>query len=473
MDVADPADIPLQPRPPGSLAPLTANTLGLWNTLLEGGAALSSMRQCVSAVRIVGSLDTVAVRRSIEALVHRHEPLRTRIVPVEGVPRQMIDEAGEYHLDVVDLAEGSYADVDHAARHFAQEFLQEKIDVAVGPLFAARLFRLSDGEHVLIVALDHLISDATSWVILEKEFWSLYGQCMRGEPMALPPLPVQFADYSLWQERVRDAWLRKHKAYWIERLAGAPRVQIPLDHAPSELRDPIRDVLHFPLGKTLSVRLREMAQREGTLLPLAVLGIYVAAMAQWCGQRDLLVSFMSHGRHRRPELVNMIGYVAHDQLFRVKLTSEDSCLELMKRVQQEFQAVHEHHDFGLVAELAPGVRTEISFNWQPTNWARSSARQSDDAKSIKLQPFVVNAFPPGKVPSEYRLAPLFYDSATGIVMTVFYRPDLFRRSTIEGFSRRICALATQFVERPHSRIEPIPLEASGRETERNLATLRE
>src|SRR6202000_2033096 len=120
----------------------------------------------------------------------------------------------------------------------AQQFADEPIDLSVGPVFEAALLRISVREHVLILLLDHIVSDAASWGILSKEIWTSYSQAAHGQSSLLPNLSVQFPDYAVWQQRTHGAWLRKHEAYWRGHLSGAPRIRMPRDEGLPEAQQP-------------------------------------------------------------------------------------------------------------------------------------------------------------------------------------------------------------------------------------------
>lgn len=455
MELLDPTDIPLRPRLAGCPVPLTAGQLWLWDDMIKRGTRLSEWRMCAASVRILGPLNTCLMRRSIEAVVQRHESLRTRIIQVDGIPRQHIDAASDDHFEVIDLAKVSPINVQREAKHVAQEFIEEKIDLSVGPLFDAKLLRLSNREHVLILALDHIVSDAVSYGILSRDIWTLYNQAAQGLPFSLPQLPVQFADYAVWQQRTYDAWLKKHEAYWRGRLTGAPRIQLPLGNGLAEVKHPTVSMLHIPFGKALSAKLRDVARRERTLLPLVVLTVYAAVVSRWCSQGDLVLGFASHGRHSRPELENMIGFLATGLLLRIEITKEESFLDLLKRVNLEFYSACNHQGIGRLRDIVPECTIDVGFNWITTNWSRRSVHQKGEADGpVKMQPFPIQTFRSVEAPF-LKFVPLFSDTAAGIIVTVLYRPDLFAKSTIERFGHSLRLFAAEFTQRPLASVASI------------------
>jgi hypothetical protein len=424
-----------------------------WKALIKQEKLLS-VRMGAASVRVLGLLNTSLLQDSIEVVMRRHESLRTRFVMVDGVPRQHIEPPCEYHLKVVDLAAVSSIKMESKAKRLAQEFADERIDLSVGPLFEAKLLRLSERDHVLISLVDHMVSDAFSWAILSKEIWASYNQAAQGLPISLPKLPIQFADYAVWQQCTYSAWLEQHEAYWRGRLTGAPCIQLQHDDGLAEVQHSTGGMLHFPLGKALTARLREVAQREGTLLSMVVLTVYISMMSRWCNEGDLVVRVTSHGRHGRPELANMIGFLSTNLHCRVELSKKDSFVDLLKRVSLEFYSAHQHQDFDRVPYLFPECSTELFFNWLPTNWTRTPVnhrREADD--SLTIQPFPLEVRAPG---TKY-FCPVFSDTAAGVVVTVWYPADRFAKRTIERFGHNLRLFATEFAQRPHASAASIAL----------------
>jgi hypothetical protein len=438
------SDLPIEPRGPACPIPLTALQLNWRKWFVEGLGELS--KRICTAMRVVGPLNVDFLRASVESAVKRHESLRTRVVVVGGIPRQHVDAFSGFMQSVTDLSEVVPQDTEKEVRRLSEEFANEQIDLSVGPLFAVKLFRLSDLEHVLILGLDHMISDGISTSVLLEEMWTAYDQIAHGVPILLSKLQLQFADYAVWQQRIRGAWLKEHQAYWKERLIGAPAIRIPEDKL-TEAPDPTIAILEISLGHTVSTGLRELARRERTLLPLVVLTIYLIVMSEWCKQRDLVLLFLSNGRYR-PELQNMVGFIANLLYLRSELTDEDSFVTLLRRVTREFQVAYEHQDFGWVPDLFPECTTELVFNWLPADPVKSfRSCQQKHGHILEIRPFPLRVVWP-----KVRFGTWFSDAPTGVEVLIAYQTDLFARTTIERFGKNLVAVAEQLLRRPFDRI---------------------
>lgn len=451
------ADIQLQPRPTGYPIPLVPWQLRIWNAMMKRGTRLSDWTMYDASVRILGSLNVSLLQKSIGLVIQRHESLRTRIVAIDGMPRQHIDRASEYQLQTIDLERLAPSNVEAVAKSVIQVFSNTDRDLSAGPLFETKLVRLSSREHLLLVALDHMFSDVVSIGILSRDIWTSYNQMVLGRSPSLPSLPLQFADYSVWQERTCDIWMTKHEAYWRERLSGAPGIRFPIDDSLRKEGNRDRKIVDFPLGKALSARLRDVARQEGTLLSLVVLAVYVAVIARWCNQRDIVITFMSHGRHGHPELQNMIGLLPQQLFFRVELHREDTFRDLLKRVILECQAAHQHQDYNRVRDLISGCPADFFFNWAPGGCPRSTNdKQASDDGSLKVQPFQVRRSHQDTDPVDdvwYKLTLATRETPNDLLLEVGYWDDLFTPSTIEHFVRCFRLLAEEFVKLPLTSID--------------------
>jgi hypothetical protein len=374
----------------------------------------------------------------------RHESLRTRIVIDNDIPRQHVNSPQEYRLDVIDLTGRSPIDTEPEVKQLAQEFLDQKIDLSADPLFDSKLWKLSDHEYVFILALDHIVSDGISYEILDREIWELYRQSMKGLPFTLPHLPAQFPDYAVWQQRTHRAWKNKHEQYWRLHLAGVEYVRLPSDVEPDEASPPVVVSQHISFGNSLSAKLREVARREVTPVHLLVLAMYIIVMSRWCDREELVITYISHGRQGRPELENMIGLVVNWVYLRIRLVKEETFRELLTRVRLEVSTAFEHLDFNRVPNLVPECRNELEFHWQSSNRAvRANTLPEKAEQRIRMQPVSLRA--PNWFP---RFWPVFYDTASGISVTIHYRPDTFVSSSIEIFGYNLRLIANEYVQCP-------------------------
>jgi condensation domain-containing protein len=441
-------DVPLQPRKLGCPIPFSHTQSRIWRYKKREGS-WSDVRVCTTSVRISGPLDESLLRECIELMRHRHESLRTRLVALDAVPHQEIDEPSAFDLDVIDLSNIPSTRVEEHVRHQAEIFVKEKIDLSVDPLFAAKLYRLSPRDHVLVCALNHMVADGTSLGILDSELWTLYRQRAGSQPFSLPELPVQFADYSIWQRNTYESWLKDHGAYWRERLGNAPRVRIRGSKGLSAPPDAVGVRADFGLGRELSDRLREVARSERVLLPVVALTLYIAVTARWSDLDDVVLTFISAARFR-PELRSMIGYLACFLHLRVQLQQRDTYRDLLRRVNREFYSALSHDDTDRVPDFIPEWdfgATDMYFNWVPNPGGRHCFwNRGESDEKLRVDRFALPVSWPVSFLS------VFYDWDDEIVPVVHYLPDLFSPETVECFGRNLRSFASELAQNPGSLV---------------------
>lgn len=437
-------EAPLLPRPSNAPVPLAGSQQRAWNYVTKSGA--QSVGKLATAVRVSGALDTGLLQQSIDQVTQRHESLRTRICVFDQKPRQQIDRAGTCRLELLDLSRVPSGAAE--ARRLAEEFAEAETAWSTGPLFRAAVLRLAEYEHVLVLATDHIVSDAMSSALVSREVWSLYDRGTRGLRLELPQPQAQFADYAVWQQQTEQAWRRRHEAYWREHLAVMKPTRLPVESNISSVAQRTSASLNMPLGKKLSVALRELAQRAEVSLPTAMLAVHACALSQWCDQRDLSLIFVTHGRHFHPQLRDMIGFFASCLYLHVDVAAAGTALDLMKQVRTELDAAFTHYDFDRATTLVPEcAATEVGFNWVSAALLRPSTPEpSRMDRLIRLQPF------PLRLSWLDKLLLFFSDTPAGIVASATYRPDLFSRGTVERFGQRLRLISQAFVERPSTAV---------------------
>ena len=211
--------------------PLSFAQERLW--LLEQIEAAGAAYNISATFRLNGQLDVGALERAFAAVVDRHEILRTRFVVKDGAPMQAISASGQFRLEEEDVSDRPAEEREAAARRRAGAIAGMPFDLTRGPLFRAALLRLSGEEHIAVLVMHHIVSDGWSWRVLIQELGTLYAAFVEGRPSPLCELPMQYADYAVWQrEWLRGEVLQRQVGYWKERLSGAPAaLNLPTDRA--------------------------------------------------------------------------------------------------------------------------------------------------------------------------------------------------------------------------------------------------
>jgi len=432
----------IEPRPQECIVPLTADQKHFLKASIR-------MRMCASATRIIGPLNLGLLEKSIASLVRRHESLRTTFRAFDGVTTQHINPPDQYRLECVDLSTFSKSGAEREAQRLTRESQDKKIDLSIGPVFEAKLFRLTIQEHVLIVLVDHMISDEMSNALLDKEIWQAYDDALGDEPALLPTPPIQFADYVVWRERAKESWGKEHDDYWKrQRLAEGVPTTIPIASETNKCLE-IGAVAHISFGSALTAQLRQFAERQHISLSNVTLMIYATAMSLWCDKEDLVVRCPVHGRHGRPELKNVIGFFSSYLCLRIKVNRQHTLQDLLVHIQAELRNAIAYHDFDRMQDFMPEcVKTELEFHWRSARWrGRAEQKWPHSNKTIKRQPFLIRA------PTwNLNFWCIFNEAPSDICVTVRYQPRLLRPKAVEQFGNDMRSIAKAFIDRP---LDPI------------------
>jgi hypothetical protein len=391
------------------------------------------------------------LRASIEAVLNRHDSLRTRFVDSRGAPEQSVTEARAFELEVIDLSRVPTARVPGELHRLAAGLIREDVSLSEGPLFAARLFKLTEQDHVLLCALDHMICDGTSLRIIDEEIWSLYRQTPERGLGSLPALDIQFPDYAAWQARTYPAWRSQHEPYWRQHLAGAPSLRLPAHTGMAEAPGVEGALYRASLGREISDGLRRLAGQERAGLSLVVCTLYTAVMLRWCGHDESVLTFVSSRRYRR-ELAPMVGFVAGLLNLRVGIVGTGTYRSLLRRISAEFYAAVAHDDFDRLPDLLPGCGlqgTDLYFNWLPAYAGEGyvSSKSSDSVdEAFTLQPYRFRVAVP------WGFLPAFFEDDGEIGLFVNHVPHLFPESTVECFVQNLKEFAVQFTQNPAAPI---------------------
>ncbi|HEX7241008.1 MAG TPA: amino acid adenylation domain-containing protein, partial [Longimicrobiaceae bacterium] len=431
---------PLARVPRGRDFPLSFAQQRLWFIdQLEPGSPAYNLP---AALRLRGRLDVPALRGSLEALVRRHESLRTVFAVRDGEPVQVIRPAGPVSLPVVELARLPGAARETEAVRLAEEEALRPFDLARGPLLRATLLRLGEDDHAALFTLHHVVSDGWSMDVLVHEVSALYA----GEP--LPELPVQYADFAVWQrEWLSGETLEAQLGYWRERLAGAPPVlELPVDRPRPATPDARAGSVALALPAEGWRELRELARREGATPFMALLAVWQLLLARWSGQEDVGVGSPIAGR-TRTELEPLIGFFVNTLVLRTDLSGDPSFLELLGRVRETTLGAFAHQDLPferLVEELHPERSLAHTPLFQAMLALQNTARGELRMGDLELAPLRAG----GGETARFDLA-LTAEEADGELRgAITYRAGLWDRSTVERMAAHLATLLESLAARP-------------------------
>ena len=437
-------------------APLAFSQMAHWHfyRLCER----SAMRQIASATRILGRLDVNALERGMTEVVHRHDALRTRIVASKEGLYQEVNQRAEFELafqDLTTLAEGTR---ERELTRLIEELIVERVDVCVDPLFRAQLVRLRAREHVLIVAMEHLISDAYSMSILIGDIFSAYVQTLRHQVVSLPKVAAQFTDYAVWVNETHRARQEKHGTQWTKCLTEGKRLRFPSDvhvHDASDLgwgTAPIR------IAVDLKEELLEWCRARQTTLVMGVFTAYAALVLRWCNASELIVRYQSDGRVNRI-YNNTVGYFATVLYVRCALTGYDRFIEIKNRLTDEYCRAYECADFSYMDAQVPRPEfvQNTAFNWVPHGSAIDVYDLDDSADAITLSPVSFEHPILKTLQADEEPGILLHEGQGEIVGGVHFPLSRFSVGLMDRFACNFMQFIRTMIREPGICVQDIPL----------------
>lgn len=434
-------------------APLSFAQERLWFLQqFEPGAAVFNLGR---ALKITGALDCAALEASVNAILRRHEALRTKFVSVDGSARQQIAPFKPLRLAVIDLSRLAARQQAEKVKRLLRAQAARRFDLARGRLLRLTLVRQSDDAHLLLVCTHHMAADAWSMGLFSAELWAHYVSYAKGEQPSLPPLPIQYRDYAAWQRAApQDAALNAHLAYWTKQLADAPLLDLPGDFPrPARLsgrgaRQPIE------LSESLTAALNALSRRENVTPFMTLLAAFQVLLHRYTGQDDILVGSPVANRERR-ELETLIGLFVNTVTLRADLSGAPSFKNLLRRVREVCLDAHAHQDLPF-EKLVEALRPERQLNRHPLFQAmlvlQNTPRTSPAPAGLRLDSIDVENHT-----AQFELS-LYLRQRDGQLLGYFeYSSDLFSPATMTRMAGHFETLVQAIVNDPERSIAELPL----------------
>ncbi|MDQ2956475.1 MAG: amino acid adenylation domain-containing protein [Actinomycetota bacterium] len=403
-------------------------------------------------VRLQGKLDLTALGRGLSELVSRHEILRTRLVAgIAGRPVQLVDEASAVSLPMIDLSD---QDGETRLRKFANEQALRPFDLARGPLFRTHLVRLAADSHVLLMVVHHTVFDGWSSGVLLRELAALYEAATTGGPADVPKLPVQFADYALWErERLQGPTLDKLTEYWRTALQGLHNLQLPTDRPRPALDSFAGSVIWANLGSKALDGVRALSREHGSTPFSTLLAALQVLLHRYTGQDDIVVGTASANRSRA-ELAPLIGFLVNLLPIRTDLSGDPSFEEVLRRVHRTTLDAYAHQELPF-ANIIESLRIERDPSRAPVFQIAMSMADTPDPVSVAG---LVMEFEPVDL-SATKFDLDFYARIRGseLWIELSYSTELFDRDTVRRLLDNFGVLLAGLLATPDTKISRLPL----------------
>jgi amino acid adenylation domain-containing protein len=409
-----------------------------------------------AAVRLRGTFDVEALARSLREVVARHESLRTTFAVADGQPVQVVQQSLSLDVPVLRLASLPEAEREAEFQVVAAMEAQRPFDLATGPLLRAVLVELAAREHVLLLNIHHIVSDGWSMGVLIGEVAALYGAFVHGRQSPLPELPIQYADFSVWQsEWLQGEVLETQLSYWRRKLEGAaPVLELPADRP----RPPARTFRSASRALTLSAELSEavrgFSRRRGATPFMTLLAAFKVLLGRYTGQTDIVVGTPIAGRNRA-ETRALIGFFLNTLVLRTDLSGEPDFEEVLGRVRETTVGAYAHQDLPFERLLAE-LQTERDLSRSPLFQVFFNMLNLPGG-AVSLPGLEVEFMTPPEVGAKFDLTLYVREPEGRFSFEAVYNADLFAPERISQLLEQLAHLLSQAVERPTEAVGRLSL----------------
>ncbi len=409
-----------------------------------------------AAFRLEGELHVAALQAAFNALLQRHEVLRTRFTDREGQPIQQILSDACLDIPIIDF---SHYPEDAQARQVQQAITtaaNQPFDLATALPVRAHLWRLQPHTHVLLVTMHHIAADTWSSRVAARDIQQFYHAYRCGDHVDLPTLPVQYADYAIWQRQwLQGDVLRQQLTFWQENLAGAVhKLELPTDYPrPATVSD--QGARHaFTLSPTLSAALKDLSRQRGVTPFITLLAAYQVLLYRYSGQESFIIGSPIANRSR-PETADLIGFFANTLALRAELTPTMSFEELLDQVRRVCLGAYEHEALPL-GQLIEAVQPTRSLTYHPL-FQVTFALQAASFGSLSLPDLAITPMPIESGTTKFDLTLCLFDEQTHLTGYFEYRQALFTAVTIQQMAAHWQTLLAGIVAEPERPISTLPL----------------
>ncbi|MBX5575448.1 pyoverdine non-ribosomal peptide synthetase PvdD, partial [Pseudomonas aeruginosa] len=405
-----------------------------------------------SALRLRGRLDVDALQRSFDSLVARHETLRTRFRLEGGRSYQQVQPAVSVSIEREQFGEEGLIER-------IQAIVVQPFDLERGPLLRVNLLQLAEDDHVLVLVQHHIVSDGWSMQVMVEELVQLYAGYSQGLDVVLPALPIQYADYALWQRSWMEAGEKERQlAYWTGLLGGEqPVLELPFDR-PRPARQSHRGAqLGFELPRELVEAVRALAQREGASSFMLLLASFQALLYRYSGQADIRVGVPIANRNR-VETERLIGFFVNTQVLKADLDGRMGFDELLAQARQRALEAQAHQDLPfeqLVEALQPERNASHNPLFQVLFNHQSEIRSV--TPEVQLEDLRLEGLAWDGQTAQFDLTLDIQEDENGIWASFDYATDLFDASTVERLAGHWRNLLRGIVANPRQRLGELPL----------------
>ncbi|MEH2062943.1 MAG: amino acid adenylation domain-containing protein [Nostoc sp.] len=404
---------------------------------------------------LVGQVNLSALEESINEIIRRHEVLRTTFAFLDGQPVQIIAPTLTVTLHRIDLRSLSDSQKDTEIQRLTIEECQRSFNLNHGPLVRTTLLQLGAEEYVLLLNIHHIVFDGWSVATFFRELRLLYQAFVNGQPSPLTELPIQYADFALWQRQwLQGKVLSEQLDYWKQQLADLPILQLPSDRPRPPIQTYRGTRQPLALSKSLTEKLTQFSQQEGVTLFMTLLAAFQTLLFRYTSSADIQVGSVIANRHYQ-EIESLIGFFVNTLVLRSDFSDSPTFRQLLKQVREVTLEAYSHQDLPfekLVEELEP----ERDLSRHPL-FQIGFALQNVPIQALELSGLTINHRLEHNGAAKFDLFLELFETPDGISGWFEYSTDLFDAATISRIGENFQTLVAGIVANPDQKVADLPL----------------
>jgi len=406
------------------------------------------------AASLVGLLNVAALEQTFNEIVRRHEVLRTTFSMAEGQPIQLISPSLNISLPVVNFSKLPKAEQKNQVQQLVNEWGQKSFNLAQGPLLRVMLVQLNEQEHLLLFSTHHIISDGWSVGVFIREMATLYEAFSQSQPSPLPELPIQYADFAVWQRQwLQGEVLETQLAYWKQRLgANPPVLELPTNQPSTSVPTSRGTKQFFALSQTLTEKIKTLSNKEGVTLFMTLLGAFKTLLHSYKGEEDILVGSPIANRNRS-ETEGIIGFFVNTLVLRTDLSDNPSFQEILRRLREVTLGAYEHQDLPF-DKLVTELDLERNLNSNPL-FRVWFVLQNAPMPALELPGLTLNPLNIETGVVRYDLKLDLTETPEGVKGFFQYKTDLFKTSTITQMAELFELILSTVVQQPNIQLSEL------------------
>ncbi|MES2732925.1 MAG: amino acid adenylation domain-containing protein [Bacteroidota bacterium] len=408
-----------------------------------------------AVLRLQGVLDKEALTYALSSIVNRHEVLRTVVQQGENGDYQQIKQKDAWSLAYVNRAADRLDESNQRLATFIEESVQQPFDLSKDDMLRAQLVELAMEEHVLIITAHHIAADGWSVSILVQELVEFYQSKQAGRAAILPELPVQYADYSIWQRAYLQEKGEDSLRYWKKQLTGVTPLTLLTDYARPALQTTRGGVLEFSIDQQVSEQVKQLCQAQEVTLFMGLLTVFKVLLYRYSGQEDICVGTPIAGRDRR-EVEPLIGFFINMLALRSNLAHNPSFSTLLQQIKGMTLEAYAHQQVPF-EKVVERVVTERDTSRSPLFQVMFVLQNAPEVPQLRLGEVSLQSVPFESHTTKFDLTFAIEEGALGLQLMVEYNKDLYTSATIEKLVAHYKHLLASVVKDVHQPIATLPM----------------